>query len=64
MEIKVSTENGRVPVTILHVDGNIDSATHEIFKAKADEVIRDGARYILVDSGVRAPVVIQRGGRR
>ena len=49
MEIKASTENGRVPVTILHVDGNIDSATHDIFKAKADEVIRDGARYILVD---------------
>ena len=22
MEIKVSTENGRVPVTVLHVDGN------------------------------------------
>ena len=23
MEIKVSTESGRVPVTVLHVDGNI-----------------------------------------
>ena len=49
MEIKVSTEQGRVPVTVLHVDGNIDSATYESFKSKAIEVIQDGAHYILVD---------------
>jgi anti-anti-sigma factor len=49
MEIKVSTENARVPVTIMHVDGNIDSSTHERFKARADELIQGGARHILVD---------------
>ena len=49
MEIKVSTENGRVPVTVIHVDGNIDSNTADAFRAKADELIRDGTRYILVD---------------
>jgi anti-anti-sigma factor len=49
MEIKVSTQNGRVPVTIIHVDGNLDSATFDMFKKKADEVIKGGARYILVD---------------
>ena len=49
MEIKVSTENGKVPVTVLHVDGNIDSATSDVFKAKADELINGGARHILVD---------------
>lgn len=49
MEIKVSTEQARVPVTIMHVDGNIDSSTHESFKARADELIKGGARYILVD---------------
>ncbi len=49
MEIKVSTENGKVPVTVMHVDGNIDSATYEIFTAKADELIKGGTRYILVD---------------
>ena len=26
MEIKVSTENGRVPITIIHIDGNLDSS--------------------------------------
>lgn len=49
MEIKVFTENGRVPVTVMHVDGNIDSSTYEAFRAKADEAIKNGARHILVD---------------
>ena len=49
MEIKVSTQNGRVPITILHVDGNLDSVTCDLFQAKADEAIKGGARYILVD---------------
>jgi anti-anti-sigma factor len=49
MEIKVSTEQARVPVTVMHVDGNIDSSTHERFKARADELIQGGARHILVD---------------
>ena len=49
MEIKVSTEQGKVPITVMHVDGNIDSSTHERFKDRADELIKGGARYILVD---------------
>src|SRR5262245_8692239 len=62
MEITISTENGRVPVTVMHVDGNIDSATYEVFKAKADEVIHDGARHILVDLS-NAPFVSSAGLR-
>ena len=49
MEIKVSTENGRVPITIMHIDGDIDSATYNLFQAKAEELVKSGARYILVD---------------
>lgn len=49
MEIKVHTEYGRVPVTVLHVDGNIDSSTYRQFEAKVEEAIKDGARHILVD---------------
>jgi len=49
MEIKVSTENARVPVTVMHVDGNIDSETSEAFQKKADELIHGGTRHILVD---------------
>lgn len=49
MEIKIFTENGRVPVTVMHVDGNIDSSTYESFQAQADEAIKNGTRYILMD---------------
>lgn len=49
MEIKVFNENGRVPVTVMHVDGNLDSSTHGTFLAKADELINGGANYILID---------------
>ena len=49
MDIQVSTEQGRVPVTVLKVDGNIDAKTYEEFEAKADEVINGGAKYLLID---------------
>lgn len=49
MEVKTFNENGRVPVTVMHVDGNIDSSTYEAFKARADDLIAGGARYILID---------------
>jgi anti-anti-sigma factor len=62
MEIKVSNQNGRVPVTILHVDGDLDSATADSFEKKADEIIKGGARYILVDM-TRSPYVSSRGLR-
>jgi anti-anti-sigma factor len=62
MEIKVSTENGRVPVTVMHVDGNIDSSTYQQFQAKAEELIKGGAQYILVDLS-HAPYVSSAGFR-
>ena len=62
MEIKVFTENGRVPVTVMHVDGNIDSGTYEIFQEKATQLIQDGARHILVDLA-HAPFISSAGLR-
>jgi len=56
VEIKASVENGKVPVTVMHVTGNIDSATHEAFAAKADELIQNGARHILVDLSQTASI--------
>ena len=56
MEITVSKKNGRVPVTIMHIDGNIDTATSKVFEAKAEELIKGGARYILIDLA-RCPFV-------
>jgi anti-anti-sigma factor len=49
MEIQVHTENGRVPVTVMHIHGNIDSSTYQAFETKAEELIKNGTRNILVD---------------
>lgn len=62
MEIKVSTESGRVPVTVLHVDGNIDSSSYEQFQSTAKKLVEEGARYILVDLS-HAPFVSSAGLR-
>lgn len=62
MEIKVSKENGRVPITVLHVDGNIDSSTYEQFLSTAKKSIDEGARYILVDLS-HAPFISSAGLR-
>lgn len=49
MEIKVYTENGKVPVTVMHIDGTLDSSNQNEFLARARELIKDGSRYILLD---------------
>ncbi len=49
MDIKVTTENGRVPVTVVSVTGNIDTSSFEGFLSKAEELLAGGAQYILVD---------------
>lgn len=62
MEIKVSTENGRVPVTVIHIDGNLDSSSYNEFGKKAEELIRGGAHHILVDLS-HSPYVSSAGFR-
>lgn len=49
MEIKISTENGRVPITVAHVDGDIDSSTYQAFESKMMELVAGGAQDILID---------------
>ena len=62
MEIKVSKESARVPITVIHVDGNIDSSTYEKFQSTMKQLIDEGARYILVDLS-HAPFVSSAGLR-
>lgn len=62
MEIKVSTENGRVPVTVLQVDGSIDLSTYEDFQSQTEKLIEGGARRILVDMA-RVPFMSSSGLR-
>ena len=49
MEIKVTTETARVPVTVAHVDGNVDISTADVFQASVLSLIESGARHILLD---------------
>jgi anti-anti-sigma factor len=62
MDIKTFTEQGQVLVTVMHVDGNIDSSTYKEFLSKADELIDSGAHFILVDLA-HAPYVSSAGMR-
>ncbi|MBM3126879.1 MAG: STAS domain-containing protein [Chloroflexi bacterium] len=62
MEIKISNEQANVPIVVMHVDGNLDFASMNQFQAKAEELINQGARYILVDLA-KSPFVSSAGLR-
>ena len=49
MEITVTQEQGRVPVTVLQVAGRTDSVSANEFEKKVMEVIDAGARYLVLD---------------
>lgn len=49
MNIVVSHENGQVPVTVLHIQGNLDGESYKNLIAKAQEVHRAGTRDMLLD---------------
>lgn len=53
LRIAVSEEKGNVPVTILHISGDVDSKTYQDLEGKAADLIGGGAKNILLDlSGV------------
>ena len=47
--INTSTAQGRVPVTIFHLQGQIDASTYEQFQHDAEQAYKTGARYLLLD---------------
>jgi anti-anti-sigma factor len=49
MDVTVTQENGRVPVTVVHVAGDTDSASAGEFEKKVMEVIDAGARHLVLD---------------
>ena len=53
MEITTTTEKVKFPITIIRVEGDIDSTTSQVFKSSLEGLISNGARHILIDlSGV------------
>src|SRR5512136_2304035 len=49
MEIAVSHEQGRVPVTVLHVQGKIDVNSYEQLQAQAQAAVEARTRDVLLD---------------
>lgn len=47
MEIKISQEQGSVPVAVMHISGSISS--NEPLEQKAQELYDAGSRYLLID---------------
>ncbi len=62
MEIKVTQENGHVPVTVLHLNGDLDSSNYDQLEAQAERAIANGACYILLDMA-RVPFMSSAGIR-
>jgi anti-anti-sigma factor len=49
MEIMISQEQGRNAVSVIHVSGHLDGQTYQDLITKAREVVKAGAKYILLD---------------
>jgi anti-anti-sigma regulatory factor len=49
MDITISQEKGSVPVTVLKVSGQLDGQSYQSLIASAQEVIKGGAKDILLD---------------
>jgi ABC-type transporter Mla MlaB component len=62
MEILVSQEQGRVPVTVFKVKGNVDSATYQQLEAQARQAFEGGMKNLLLDLS-EAPYVSSAGIR-
>ena len=49
MIVEVSQETGRVPVSVLTIDGDIDSSNYEQLDEITGKLIQAGTQYILID---------------
>ncbi len=49
MDIEVSQEQGRRPVTVFHIKGEINITTYEQLEQKAREAFNAGTRDLLLD---------------
>ena len=49
MEILVSQAQGRVPVTVFHVRGEINASSYVQFQAEAERAIQAGTTHLLID---------------
>ena len=53
MDISISHTQGKVPVTIMRINGDLDATAYETFEPKAKNEISSGSNDLLIDlSGV------------
>jgi anti-anti-sigma factor len=51
MEITVSTQQGRVPVTVVQPHGDIDASNYTDVVTRVEELMKDGAQDFVIDLG-------------
>jgi len=49
MQINISKHEGRVPVTVMHLIGELDASNYVQVIDKAQEAHQDGTRHLLID---------------
>ncbi|HNB40346.1 MAG TPA: STAS domain-containing protein [Anaerolineales bacterium] len=49
LNFKAETQNVRVPVSVLRITGDIDSSNFQTFQTQVDDLVKNGARHILLD---------------
>lgn len=49
MDVVITHEQGDVPVSVFHIDGDVDSSNYEELERASLEEIDAGARYVLYD---------------
>jgi anti-anti-sigma factor len=49
MDITISREQATVPVTVIHIQGDIDVTSYQQLEAQADAAVQAGARDMVLD---------------
>lgn len=49
LQVAVSTETGKVPISVLILKGNLDASTQQVLESKAYELIDSGVKEMLLD---------------
>lgn len=49
MEITVSTLQGRGPITVMHIKGNLDGSNYQQFQTQAEDLVKDGKKELVLD---------------
>lgn len=62
MEITVTQEQGRVPVSVFHLEGDLAGESYQQLEAQAQHAIQSGSSYILLDMA-KVPFISSAGVR-